>query len=172
MTKFGRRISSILLILAFIISIIPQVKANPVIVSFFGPFMFLKLVFLFFITFTVESSIIRIFLGSNIARESSRKFYKSVFAVNLLTFPLTQLFGFVFYLSNLSNFNTILFISIIVEIFPIMLECLLYLKIFRKYYFFEYDFEYGAMSKTIIKSTITANLITFMIGFPMFLFYY
>lgn len=164
---FRKRRKGILIILLVFVSIIPQVRANPVPMYISGFFM-AKLVFLFIITFSLESFIIRVFIGPNDPSKTSAKFYKSVFAVNLVTFPLTQLFAFTIYQSFVLDYSFALFISIIIEVFPITLECLLYLKIYKKFNILSY-FVDKAENKTILKSTITANLVTFMIGIPIFL---
>lgn len=155
-------------LISFLFSTLPQVIANPVVITIWHPYIFLELLFLFIITFIVESIIIRIFLKPTKLKETSKKFYKSVFAVNLVTFPLTQLFAFLLNRPYFIDLNYFLFVSIFIEAFPIILECLLNLKIFRKFNELQY-FEYRVNNMTILKSTISANLVTFAIGFPIFL---
>lgn len=160
----------ILPFLVSLFSILPQVFANPVGITIWHPYIFLELLFLFIITFIVESIIIRIFLKPTKLKETSKKFYKSVFAVNLVTFPLTQLFAFLLNRPYFFDLNYFLFVSIFIEVFPIILECLLNLKIFRKFNELQY-FEYRVNNMIILKSTISANLVTFAIGFPIFLLF-
>jgi hypothetical protein len=160
----------ILPLLISLLSIIPQVVANPVGITIWHPFIFLELFILFIITFIIESLIIRVFLKPVGLKETTRKFYKSVFAVNLVTFPLTQLFAFLLNRPYFFDFSYFLFVSIAIEVFPITLECLLNLKIYNKFNE-KFYFEYRINNMNIIKSTITANLATFVIGFAIFLIY-
>ena len=52
---------------------------------------------------------------------------------------------------------------LLVELFPITLECFLYLKIFKYYNQLKY-FEFPVSVKKTFLTSITANLITFTIG--------
>lgn len=146
------------------------------------PGMVIALFFAFIATFVVEIIIIIIFLGSNEPVENYKKFYKSVFAVNLFTFPLTQVIAFILfqfdifiraliYTDNyiiIYSLNYILTSFFLIEPFPIILECLLYLKIFKTFNRTDY-FKNQVEKKTIIISTITANIITYLIGIGIFL---
>ncbi len=157
-------------LISFLFSTLPQVIANPVGITFWHPYLLLELLFLFIITFTLESIIIRIFLKPTKLKETSIKFYKSIFAVNLVTFPLTQLFAFLLNRPYFFDLGYFLFVTVLIEAFPIILECLLNLKIYKKFNDLHY-FEYRVNNMTIIKSTISANLLTFAIGFPIFLIF-
>lgn len=153
----------ILPFLVSLFSILPQVLL-------WHPYILLELVLLFIITFIIESFIISIFLKPNKFKEDSKKFYKSVFAVNLVTFPLTQLFAFFLYRPNFIDLNYFLFFCIAIEAFPLLLECLLNLKIYGKFNDLHY-FEYRVNNMIIIKATISANLASFAIGFAIFLIF-
>jgi hypothetical protein len=158
-------------LIGFITITLPQVFANPVGITIWNPYTFLELIFVFNLTFIIESIIIRFFLKPVSLKETTKKFYKSVLAVNLVTFPLTQLFAFLFNsITYAPDFSQYLFASIVIEIFPITLECLLNIKIYNKFNDLSY-FEYRLNNRIIIKSTLTANLVTFVIGFPIFIFF-
>jgi len=116
----------IVLFLGLLIFVIPQVRANPVVVvHLYHPLpMLLYLIFLFIATFSIELLVIKVFLGANKPLLDSRYFYKSVFAVNIFTFSLTQIVAFVVYQYFFIGieFYSALFISILIEVFPITLE--------------------------------------------------
>ena len=147
-------------------------------------YCFLHLLLPFIVTFVVEIIIIIVFLGSNNPVENYKKFYKSVFSINLFTFPLTQVIAFILFqfnifsraLTYIDNYiiiyslNYILVSFILIEPVPIFLECLLYLKIFKKFNKTNY-FQNRVEKKTIILFTITANLVTYLIGIGIFLNY-
>ncbi|MFW9818786.1 MAG: hypothetical protein ACFFE5_04185 [Candidatus Thorarchaeota archaeon] len=170
--KFGISKERILisLLIIILISILPQVKANPVVITIWDPYTFLELVFLFIITFIVEGIILMLFLKPVSLKKTTRKFYKSVFAVNLVTYPLTQIFAFLFNTPYVPDYSNFLFTSIAIEVFPISLECLLNVKIYNKFNELSY-FENRVNNRIIIKSTLTANLVTFAIGFSIFIFF-
>ncbi|MFX0007866.1 MAG: hypothetical protein ACFFA7_14740 [Promethearchaeota archaeon] len=148
---------------------IPMVRANPIPapVSPFRPgIMFLYMNFLFVITLLIEILVFRLFLKKNELMKHAKDFYNSIFLVNLINFPITQIIAFVIFQIPLGEFDAvnILFISILIEIFPILLECLLYLKIYQKLNIIP-CFKYPVKNMKIIKSTITANLASFVFGF-------
>lgn len=165
MMKFKNLRRSIAFFLVLLVLIIPQVKANPIALPIqFSPFMGIYLIFLFIATISIEVFIILIFLRENRVVRTSRTFYKTVFAINLFSFPMTQLLAYII-LDNLMTGNYI-FLSILIEIFPITLECVLYLKFFKDSNKILY-FDHPVRNKAIIQSTITANLASFAFGlFP------
>ena len=80
----------------FFLTLIPHALANPVLI---GPppyelafYFFVILIIAFVVTVDVEFLILRLFLRNNILKNF--KLLKSVFIVNLLTFPLTQTIAF------------------------------------------------------------------------------
>jgi hypothetical protein len=157
----------IILFLGLLICIIPQVSANPIPnYRDFNPiFMAFYIPLLFITTFFIEIAIIKLFLGANKPLLKSRNFYKTVFAVNIFTFPLTQVFAYVMYQYFLVgiDLNLLIFITIFIEIMPITLECALYLKIYNKLNDLEY-FAHRVTNNTVLKSTITANIVSFLFG--------
>ncbi|MFW9819306.1 MAG: hypothetical protein ACFFE5_06825, partial [Candidatus Thorarchaeota archaeon] len=154
----------IVLFLGLLIFIIPQVKANPIpnYRNYNPIFMAFYMPSLFIATFFIELAIIKLFLGANKPLINPRNFYKTIFAVNIFTFPLTQIFAYVMYQYFLvgSDLNLLVFFTILIEILPISLECALYLKIFNKLNELNY-FEHRVSNKMVLKSTITANLVSF-----------
>ena len=172
MMKFKNLRLRIALFLGLLILLIPQVRANPVVVPMFQihPFiMGIYLNFLFVATLAIEILIIKTFLKNNKIFERSKEFYNSIFLVNLISYPMTQLFAFLIFESSLSDYDvaSVLFNSILIEVFPIMLECVLFLKIFKKLNRTA-CFVRSVNNKMIVKSTITANLASFAFGFLTF----
>ena len=172
MMKFKNLRRSIAFFLVLLVLIIPQVRANPVVVPMFQihPFiMGIYLNFLFVATLAIEILIIKTFLKNNKIFERSKEFYNSIFLVNLISYPMTQLFAFLIFESSLSDYDvaSVLFNSILIEVFPIMLECVLFLKIFKKLNRTA-CFVRSVNNKMIVKSTITANLASFAFGFLTF----
>ena len=182
MMKFKNLRLRIALFLGLLILLIPQVRANPVVVPMFQihPFiMGIYLNFLFVATLAIEILIIKTFLKNNKIFKRSKEFYNSIFLVNLISYPMTQLFAFLIFESSLSDYDvaSVLFNSILkgfpqpyiwlFEVFPIMLECVLFLKIFKKLNRTA-CFVRSVNNKMIVKSTITANLASFAFGFLTF----
>jgi len=87
------------------------------------------------------------------------KLFKSVFVVNLFTFPVTQLIA----LTILFNFPFVFEAHLTAEFFPLIFETLLYFKI-NKILNRNGDLSDPIPRKKTIVYTITANLITFSIG--------
>jgi hypothetical protein len=162
----------ILLLLGLIILFIPQVRANPVPLGRLEPMiLFGYLNLLFVVTIIIEINVIKYFLRSNHAF-GRKDLNKSITLVNLLTFPATQIIAFIVFQTYFGHLDiaSILFISILIELFPISLECLLYLKIFDRLNRRPY-FKHLVDNKTIVKSTITANFISFSVGVGIYLLF-
>ncbi len=163
-SKLSLNVGSFLVLIIFLI---PQVRANPVVIyPLYHPLpMALYLIFLFIATFSIELLVIKVFLGANKPLLDTKYFYKIVFAVNIFTFSLTQIVAFVVYQYFFIGieFYSALFISILIEVFPISLEGLLFLKIFSALNETGY-FQHRIKNNTILKFTITANLISFAFG--------
>ena len=87
-------ITVIILLGSLIISIL-RVSANPVVYRLSDEQWFPTLIFVFIMTLFVELFIIKAFLRKNIL--NSFKLYKTVFVVNLLTFPPTQVIAFLIF---------------------------------------------------------------------------
>ncbi len=122
--------------------------------------LFLILVFMFIITFCIEVSIIGFFLRKNIIK--GIKFVLSVFVVNLITFPLIQVIASLVY-THSDNLFIILFWYCAIEFIPVSLESLIFIKIYGELNQSSY-FRVPVNIKKTITSTVTANLVTFMIG--------
>ena len=156
-------IFNILILLMLLLSLIPAVSANPV---FIGPDLndfFYVLVILpitFISTIIIEFVVIYLFLRNNGIEPLELR--KPVIAVNFLTFPITQIIV-IFFMEQYSPVNGLI---LLVELFPITLECFLYLKIFKYYNQLKY-FIPISVKKTFL-TLITANLITFTIGFLIY----
>jgi hypothetical protein len=167
MKRLSKLSLNIALLLGLITLLIPRVRANGVVV---GPpmeplIMFGYLNLLFIITLVIEINVIKFILKDNELNEHSKEFYKSITLVNLLTFPTTQIIAFIIYQTVLGNLDVanIIFISILIEMFPITLECLLYLKIYKRLNRI-LCFKHPVNNTSILKSTITANFASFAIG--------
>ncbi len=165
--KFRNALITWLLLIIFILTI-PNVNANPVPVERISLFdtkdvlfyFFIELPLMFLITFNAEFLVVYIFLNKKILNDS--KIYKLVFTVNLFTFPITQIFASI--LGFVASFY-FLIIYVSIEIIPITLECFLINSLFKnsnnKY------LKYPGLKKTT-SIVITANLITFLIGFGVY----
>ncbi|MFW9945886.1 MAG: hypothetical protein ACFFDX_03550 [Candidatus Odinarchaeota archaeon] len=163
-----RNVLIIWLLLIFFNFSILNVKANPipyVTVPIYDPasvffYFFYELPLMFFITFNAEFLVVYIFLRKKILNDS--KVYKSIFIINFFTFPLTQIFAL--FLTLLSSVY-FLIVYFLIEIIPISLECFLINYLFKN--FNERYVEYPGLKKTI-SIVITANLMTFLIGFGVY----
>jgi len=154
------------LLLIFFIFSIPNVKANPIVLEPLYDttsilyYFFFELPLMFLFTFNAEFLVVYLFLRGNIFDDS--KIYKSVFVVNFFTFPITQII-----VTSLTFMTPIYFLIsyFLIEVLPISLECFLI-----NYLFKDYDarfLEYPGLKKTT-SMVITANLITFLIGFGIY----
>jgi len=151
-----------LIIMFLLIYNIPQVYAGVGVThyDYFAIYMiyfFLILPILLVITIAVEYKIIRLFLKDIINNQS--KFLISVIFVNLCTFSITQIIVFII----IYKFRFPLWNYLLIELIPITLEFLLYLQIFK---IFSHNnvFFLSIRNKITLLSTVTANLVTFIIG--------
>ncbi|MFX0020205.1 MAG: hypothetical protein ACFFAK_16420 [Promethearchaeota archaeon] len=165
----SRNVSIIWIFLIFFIFNILNVKANPIPVERIPLFdtvsglyyFFIEMPLMFFITFNAEFLVVYIFLKKKkILNES--KIYKLIFIVNFFTFPITQIIASILLLVTSFYFLIIYFL---IEIIPISLECFLINYLFMN--FNERYVEYPGLKKTT-SMVITANLITFLIGFGVY----
>ena len=153
-------IFNIIIFLMLLLSLIPLVSANPI---FIGPdshdlyYLSVILPNLLIITIIIEFVVIYVFLRNN--GIEFLKLTKPVIAVNCLSFPITQ----IIVISFMNLYSTINGLIFLVELVPLILEYLLYLKIF-KYYNKLYYFEFPISVKKTFLTSITANSITFTIG--------
>ena len=153
-------IFNIIIFLMLLLSLIPLVSANPI---FIGPdshdlfYLLVILPNLLIITIIIEFVVIYVFLRNN--GIEYLKLTKPVIAVNCLSFPITQ----IIVISFMNLYSTINGLIFLVELFPITLECFLYLKIFKYYNELKY-FEFHVSVKKTFLTSITANSITFTIG--------
>ena len=154
-------ITVIILLGSLIISIL-RVSANPVVYRLSDEQWFPTLIFVFIMTLFVELFIIKAFLRKNIL--NSFKLYKTVFVVNLLTFPPTQVIAFLIFRGLPPQVSFFIFYYVLVELIPISLECLLFLLFYKKMFKLNY-FQSPVKVKTILMSTIIANFTTFIIGY-------
>ena len=155
-TKFKKAIFYLLLSFVSIISIIPRSLANPIAIGP-DPLYFLYLFFIFFMTLIIEYVIILLFLTKYIISPSN--LFKSVFLVNLFTFPVTQLIALNILIFLPSAFG----LHFTAEVFPLIAETTLYLNI-NKIADRKNELINPIPRKKTIVYTITANLITFSLG--------
>lgn len=150
--KFKNIISYLIISLVLSIIFCPKVKGDPVAAPGSYAYFFIPLlIFMFLITFAVEYAIIYQFTKNFIDKRS--KLLKSIFAVNFFTFPTTQMLALALLSQNSFNFG----IYFLIELIPIFLECLFFLKIYP-------DLRIPIKNSTILLSTISANLATFALG--------
>lgn len=167
MKKINKLSLNILLFLGLIVLLIPRVRAE--IVTIWPPIepliMFGYLNLLFIITLLIEINIIKYLLKNYDLNDHVKEFYKSITLVNLLTFPTTQITIFIIFQTALGNLDAanIIFLSILIEFFPITLEYILYLKIYQRLNRIP-CFGHPVSNISIFKSTITANFTSFAIG--------
>jgi len=157
-TKVKEAIICFLLLFISTVLIVPISLANPVYVmpSPELPYAILLIV-IFFINIVIEYIVIFLFLSHNIL--NPLKLFKSVFVVNLFTFPVTQLMAL-----SISLFFPFVFgLHFVAELFPLISETILYLKI-NQILDRNGELDYPITRKKTITYTITANLITFLIG--------
>jgi len=162
--KTRRLLTIILIFLTLFVTFIPRVLANPVLIGLppyeLAFFFFVILIIAFVVTVGVEFLILRLFLRHFILKNT--KFFKFVVIVNLITFPLTQTIAFLAFGGFQIPLLYFLFYNILIEMVPIGLESLLYLKIYNSFY--ASAFRNPVRNKTTLMSTITANFSTFLIG--------
>ena len=163
--KFRNTLIAWLFLIFFIFSM-SDVKANPLVLEpFYNTngllfYFFFELPLMFFFTFNAEFLVVYLFLKGKIFDD--KKIYKSVFVVNFFTFPITQIM-----VSFLTFMSSIYFLIsyFLIEVIPISVECFLI-----NYLFKDYDaryLEYRGLKKTT-SMVITANLISFLIGFALY----
>ncbi len=111
----------------------------------------------FIYTIIIEFVVIYLFLRNHGIEQF--QLTKPVIVVNFLSFPITQIIIYFF----MEQYFPIHGFVLLVELFPITLECFLYLKIFNYYNQLKY-FEFPVSVKKTFQTLITANLITFTIG--------
>jgi len=160
-----------ILLIISLFTIINRAIANGVI-GFFDYVIFfywILIVFLAFsITIIIEGFIIRAFLRKY--EFNSKKLYIFILKINLFTFTLTQILAPFFlttYVPSWTLYQDFLiryiFLYMIIEIIPILLEC----GFFIRFYFGlnkQMLFRPPIRIKTIILSTITANLVSAITG--------
>ncbi|MFX1459527.1 MAG: hypothetical protein ACFFBT_08665 [Promethearchaeota archaeon] len=162
----SRNTSIVWLLLIFFIFSIPNVKANPIVLeSLYDTkgilyYFFFELPLMFLFTFNAEFLVVYLFLRGKIFDDS--KIYKSVLIVNLFTFPITQIMVTSLTFITLFYFLIIYFL---IEIIPITVECILINHLFKD--FNTRYLEYPGLKKTT-SMVITANLLTFLIGFGIY----
>ncbi|MFW9865072.1 MAG: hypothetical protein ACFFEN_03165 [Candidatus Thorarchaeota archaeon] len=166
--RSNRTILIIFILFLAVINVIPIVIANPVpmptIYDIYSIqlteilfLMFLIFPFLFFMSIVIEYRIYLKIFKSYIRNPSI--LYKWVYAVNSVTFPLTQITAFLL-VRNVSQIPELSFIS---ELIPMILESLLLLIIFKRLTLTG-DIRKTQSQKNIIFSAILANLATFVFG--------
>ena len=167
MIKNNRRRKRVIIIvllpfLSFLL-IIPNSIANPIPV---GPDLSYSgiLFLIFFVNLIVEYFVISIFLANY--RPYRLKMFKPVFTVNLFTFPITQFIALLIFLS----YPFAIGLHFTAEFFPLMVETILYLKI-NEIKYRNGEIKFPIPIKRTICYTITANLITFSLGFLVFMQY-
>lgn len=170
--KIERYLNPIFIFLVLFLANVSFVWGNPIPI-FSTPPRFLVAALhiytiLFYFTYIIEFNIIYHFLKyDNTKRSKLRntivsdnllrsKLRKAVVSVNLLTYPLTQMIA-------ITSIQKTLLLYFIIELIPIILEFLLFLKIFRQFLDRGY-FRTPIPVKITGLSILGANLGTFIIG--------
>ena len=160
---------ALLLLFIFLLFLIKPVLANPIVlppitgiydVFYLGVILPIS----FLVTVLIESIILYLFFRTYFLRIA--KLWKSVAAINFLTFPMAQIIGILF--ANL--FLVFIGFYFFAELIPTLLEFLLYSKVFDDFNERKYLRE-PVPSKIILIGIVIANLITFSLGLIMFLPY-
>jgi hypothetical protein len=152
----------LLLISMLILTCIPSVKANPVAVPLI-PWIYNPYFCIFYITilFLIGTLVEYLYFRSVIAKKNSSQASKNkvllftIFKINLVTYPLTQVLAYIFYIVISWLFWVFIFF---IEILVVMIEWQL-LKIE-----FERIYEGNVVLKNLLKDTSLANLNSFLIG--------
>ena len=149
-----------LFFLMLLLSLIPLFIATPTWIKldldvFFYLFIILPIILIS--TIIIEFVVFYVFLRNHGIEHL--QLIKPVIAVNFLSFPITQ----IIVISFMDQYITVNGFIFLVELFPITLECFLYLKIFKYYNELKY-FEFHVSVKKTFLTSITANSITFTIG--------
>lgn len=152
-----------------LISNITQVKANPVILGYdmhlYLFLLFLLILYAFVITIFLENLIIRVFLRR--CQFDTTMLFINVIKINLFTFAIAQLIALYFIFNRnywySENIIKYIFFYISIELIPFFLEFLLYFRFYVKSNR-NLIFEPPVKIKTMILSTLTANIITIIIG--------
>lgn len=150
--KFKRLISYLIFYLITLIILCINVKGN---LELVGPdiksIIIFQYISLFLVNIVVEFIIIYLFTRNLIDKWS--RLSRSIFAVNFFTFPTTQILA----ISLISRYSFNIGHYCLIELLPIVFECLFFLKIYP-------DLRIPIKNSTILLSTISANLATFAIG--------
>ena len=154
-----------LFIIVFLILFPNEVFANPVPFPSADNSNTYSAIFTFFVVFlitiVVELVVFHLFLRKNMINYSLLN--KSIIAINAFTFPITQLMAIFFLIQSIFLIGQVLMI----ELIPITLECLFFLKIFNILSKNDQILRYKISEKKIILTTIFANISTFFGGILM-----
>jgi hypothetical protein len=151
-----------LLISISILACIPSVKANPVAVPLI-PWIYNPFFCIFYITvlFLIGTLVEYFYFKSSISKKNSSPASKNktllftIFKINLVTYPLTQVLAYIFYIFVSFLFWVFIFF---IEILVVMIEWQLLKIEFNRIY------EGNFVSKNLLKDTSLANLYSFLIG--------
>ena len=168
--------NSILLFIYFIsfwLSI-PGVKANPVpMVPINDIFIILPLMLLFFpVALVVEFIVFYIALKKDLAMEkfNLRDLSKAIVLMNLLTFPLAQVFR-AFFIIILSFFYSLIYGVLLIELIVILLESIFLAEMLNKA-MEEMSPDSWLSNYKIIGAVCVANIISMLAGFlPSLMFF-
>ena len=152
----------LLLTIAFIV-VIQSTKANPVVAQVIRlidiPYISIPIITIFFVIGALVEYIYFKIIMSRITftgRDNNKALLHSIFKINLITYPLTQVLAYICCILFPFFFW---FYIILIEILVIMIEWkLLNFELHR-------IFEVNMASKRVLKNSILANLSSFLIGF-------
>lgn len=159
--KSTKKVTFYISLILFLILQIPMIKANPVLPSF----QFISVFYIVSCIFGFVGTIIcEFFIGSLMihdARKYKPFFFKVIFSINSITFPVTQLVVYFFMLSVFQIY--IVYMILLIEIFVIVSEWLLINLILKKGRGNNILGESNSRSHLFLYSII-ANMITYFIG--------
>lgn len=163
MTTYKKVIISVLLSFISFVLIIPNSLANPIPIGPDFPY-FGVLICLFLINLSIEYFVIFKFISKYVLYRPI--IIKSVFLVNLFTFPITQFIALIILLV----YPFAVGLHFTAELFPLVVETILFLKI-NKIKYHTGELRIPIPRTRTIAYTITANLITFSLGLVFFMQY-
>jgi hypothetical protein len=166
--KFSILCESILLSSLSILISIPSIKANPVMIPLipwsYDPFFcIIYLTILFLIGILAEYFYFKSSMSKKSPSQITEKkvLFFTILKINLVTYPLTQVLAYIFYVFVSLLFWVFIFF---IEILVVMIEWQLLKIEFNRIY------EANFASKIILKETSLANLNSFLIGLIGFIF--
>lgn len=163
--KIPRKILILINLTLLFLLEISMVKANPVVVPLYVDIFYMTfiLIMVFIINTIIEYSINYISFKNYVLH--NRELYKIIVMVNLVTFPLTQVFAYIISLYFMTFFFSYI---IFIEFLVIIAEWSL-LKIELSRLVNKFSFKFPIKSLKIFHVALLSNVTSFLIGLTIFL---